>query len=62
MLVQGLPVNEVFPKEIGSGNDRQKIMPINAEDMDVVTHILIVVTDITTETTIIPQGPFMEML
>ena len=55
-------MNEVFPKEIGKSNDRLKIMPINVADMDVVTHILIVVIDITTETIMILQELFLVTL
>ena len=65
MLVQELLVNRVFRKEIDKSNDRQKIMPINADDMGIVIPIPIMVIDLTdhiTETIIIPQELFMEML
>ena len=68
--VQGLLVNRVFRKEIGKSNDRQKIMPINVDDMGIVILIPIIVTDhiteirgrIITEIIMIPQELCMEML
>ena len=70
MRVQELPVNKGFRKEIGNGNDRQKIMPINVDDMGIVILIPIIVTDhiteirgrIITEIIMILQELFMEML
>jgi len=70
MRVQELLVNRVFRKEIGKSNDRQKIMPINADDMDVVILIPIIITGhiteirgrIITEIIIVLQELFMEML
>ena len=63
-------MNNESPKEIGNVNVRQKIMPINVDDMDVVTPIPIMVTGHITEiighriTEIIMtlQELFMEML
>ena len=49
MREQELPVNRVFRKEIDNSNDRQKIMPINADDMDVVILIPIIITGHITE-------------
>jgi hypothetical protein len=55
MRVQELPVNKAFRKEIVKGNDRQNRMPINAEDMDVVILIHIIVTGHITEIIIVLQ-------
>ena len=63
-------MNKVFRKEIDNGNDMQKIMPISADDMDVVIRIPIIITGhiteirgrIITEIIITPQELFMEML
>ena len=70
MREQELPVNKVFRKEIGKNNDSQKITPINAVAMDVVTPIPIMVRAhiteirgrIITEIIIVLQELFMEML
>ena len=58
-------MNRVLRKEIVKDNDRQKIMLINVDDMDVVIliHIVtIMVTGHITETITILQELFMEML
>ena len=49
MREQELPVNRVFRKEIDNSNDMQKIMPINADDMDGVILIPIIVIGHITE-------------
>jgi hypothetical protein len=54
-------VNRVLRKEIAKGNDRQNRMPINADDMDGVTPIHIIVTGHIIETIIILQELCMEM-
>ena len=42
-------MNKELPKEIGNVNVRQKIMPINVDDMDVVILIPIIITGHITE-------------
>jgi len=65
MLVQELLVNRELRKEIVKYSARQKIMPINADDMGIVIPIPIMaigLIDHIIEIIIVLQELFMEML